>query len=148
MVVTGIFSVSLADGTEEPRTCTTESGITLTVPKGYQNILWPGIDENDPLLSHLGIDKSQAMDMYKLGGTEFQCSKRINDDVVIFAIIFEKNTPSDLNADFSEIVQTMIPGSFGTTEAFGYGMVKKPESHFTRSLFRLQESPEDPEIRS
>lgn len=141
MVVTGIFSVSLADGTEEPRTCTTESGITLTVPKGYQNILWPGIDENDPLLSHLGIDKSQVMDMYKQGGTEFQCSKRINDDVVIFAIIFEKNTPSDLNADFSEIIQQMIPGSFGTTEAFGYGMVKKAGIPFYKISFQTSGKP-------
>ena len=126
MVVTSVFSVSLADNTETDKTCTTESGITLTIPKEFGNVLWPGIDEDDPYLKEIGINKRQVLGMYNQGGVELQCSRDANDtDSVIFVIIFERNAPSNLNAEFTKDIQPMTPSSFGTTDAFGYGMVEK-----------------------
>ena len=136
LVVTSICSVSFADDTETNggKECTTPSGITLTVPNGFENILWPGIDENDPLLASYGLNKSNVRAMYEQGGIELQCNKGIdgvmgggNDnptaDKAIQVIIFEKNAPSDLNSTYAENIQPMSPASFGNTEAFGYGMI-------------------------
>ena len=125
-VVSSVFSVSLADNTETDKTCTTESGITLTIPKEFGNVLWPGIDEDDPFLKEIGMNKRQVLGMYNQGGTELQCSRLVEgSENFIFVIIFEKNTPSNLNANFAELIQPMTPNSFGTTDAFGYGMVEK-----------------------
>jgi peptidoglycan/LPS O-acetylase OafA/YrhL len=136
LVVTSICSVSFADNTETNggKECTTPSGITLTIPDGFENILWPGIDENDPLLASYGLNKSNVQAMYEQGGIELQCNKGIdgimgggNDnpttDKAIQVIIFEKNAPSDLNSTYAENIQPMSPASFGNTEAFGYGMI-------------------------
>ncbi|MBR1906183.1 MAG: acyltransferase [Clostridiales bacterium] len=134
LVVTSVFSVSWADTAEEGKVCTTPSGITLTIPNGFENILWPGIDENDPLLASYGLNKSNVQAMYEQGGIELQCNKGIdgimgggNDnpttDKAIQVIIFEKNAPSDLNSTYAENIQPMSPASFGNTEAFGYGMI-------------------------
>ena len=136
LVVTSVCSVSLADDTETNvgKECTTPSGITLTVPNGFENILWPGIDENDPLLASYGLNKSNLQAMYEQGGIELQCNKGIDGvmggagdnpttDKAIQVIIFEKNAPSDLNSAYAENIQPMSPASFGNTEAFGYGMI-------------------------
>ena len=136
LVVTSVCSVSYADDTETNggKECTTPSGITLTIPNGFENILWPGIDENDPLLASYGLNKSKVQAMYEQGGIELQCNKGIdgtmgggNDnpttDKAIQVIIFEKNAPSDLNSTYAENIQPMSPASFGNTEAFGYGMI-------------------------
>lgn len=133
LVVTSVCSVSFADTSEEGKVCTTPSGITLTIPNGFENILWPGIDENDPLLASYGMKKSNVQDMYEQGGIELQCNKGIDgvmgdgnqnptSDKAIQVIIFEKNAPSDLNSAYAENIQPMSPASFGNTEAFGYGM--------------------------
>lgn len=136
MVLASVFTVSLADDTETNggKECTTPSGITLTIPDGFENILWPGIDENDPLIASYGLNKSNVQAMYEQGGIELQCNKGIdgtmgggNDnptaDKAIQVIIFEKNAPSDLNSAYAENIQPMSPASFGNTEAFGYGMI-------------------------
>lgn len=134
LVVTSAFSVSYADTAEEGKVCTTPSGITLTIPNGFENILWPGIDENDPLLASYGLNKSNLQAMYEQGGIELQCNKGIDGvmggagdnpttDKAIQVIIFEKNAPSDLNSAYAENIQPMSPASFGNTEAFGYGMI-------------------------
>ncbi|MBE7069794.1 MAG: acyltransferase [Ruminococcaceae bacterium] len=136
MVLASVFTVSLADDTETNvgKECTTPSGITLTIPNGFENILWPGIDENDPLLASYGLKKSNVQDMYEQGGIELQCNKGIDgvmgdgnenptSDKAIQVVIFEKNTPSDLNSAYAENIQPMSPLSFGNTEAFGYGMI-------------------------
>ncbi|MDO4876504.1 MAG: acyltransferase [Oscillospiraceae bacterium] len=136
LVVTSICSVSLADDTETNggKECTTPSGITLTIPNGFENILWPGIAENDPLLASYGLNKSNVQAMYEQGGIELQCNKGIDgvmggagdnptSDKAIQVIIFEKNAPSDLNSAYAENIQPMSPASFGNTEAFGYGMI-------------------------
>ena len=134
LVVTSAFSVSYADTAEEGKVCTTPSGITLTIPNGFENILWPGIDENDPLLASYGLNKSNVQAMYEQGGIELQCNKGIDGvmggagdnpttDKAIQVIIFEKNAPSDLNSTYAENIQPMSPASFGNTEAFGYGMI-------------------------
>ena len=111
LVVTSVCSVSYADDTETNggKECTTPSGITLTIPNGFENILWPGIDENDPLLASYGLKKSNVQAMYEQGGIELQCNKGINGvmgggndnpttDKAIQVIIFEQNTPSNLNS--------------------------------------------------
>ena len=134
LVVTSAFSVSYADTAEEGKVCTTPSGITLTIPNGFENILWPGIDENDPFLASYGLNKSNVQAMYEQGGIELQCNKGIDGvmggagdnpttDKAIQVIIFEKNAPSDLNSTYAENIQPMSPASFGNTEAFGYGMI-------------------------
>ena len=136
LVVTSVCSVSYADDTETNggKECTTPSGITLTIPNGFENILWPGIDENDPLLASYGLKKSNVQAMYEQGGIELQCNKGIDGimggggdsptaDKAIQVIIFEKNAPSDLNSTYAENIQPMSPASFGNTEAFGYGMI-------------------------
>ncbi len=136
LVVTSVCSVSYADDTETNggKECTTPSGITLTIPNGFENILWPGIDENDPLLASYGLKKSNVQAMYEQGGIELQCNKGIDGvmggggdsptaDKAIQVIIFEKNAPSDLNSVYAENIQPMSPASFGNTEAFGYGMI-------------------------
>ncbi|MBR3465357.1 MAG: acyltransferase [Clostridiales bacterium] len=111
----------------EYRNITTTSGITLTVSSDFLYPLWPGIDENDPVLSWLSINKKQVEEMYKLGGVEFQCSKTLDhdDDKYIEVIIFERDTPSDLNQSFSKEIQPMSPNSFGSSDMFGYGLTEK-----------------------
>ena len=111
----------------EYRNITTTSGITLTVSSEFLYPLWPGIDENDPVLSRLSINKKQVEEMYKLGGVEFQCSKTLahDDDKYIEVIIFERDTPSDLNQSFSKEIQPMSPNSFGSSDMFGYGLTEK-----------------------
>ena len=137
LVVSSIFSVSLADNTETDKTCTTESGITLTIPKEFGNVLWPGIDEDDPFLKEIGMNKRQVLGMYNQGGTELQCSRIVDgSENFIFVIIFEKNTPSNLNANFAELIQPMTSNSFGSTEAFGYGMVEKAGIPFYKISFQ------------
>lgn len=134
LVVTSVYSVSFADTAEEGKVCTTPSGITLTIPNGFENILWPGIDEKDPLLASYGMKKSNVQDMYEQGGIELQCNKGIDGvmgdgnenptaDKAIQVIIFELNTPSNLNSNYAQGIQPMSPGSFGNTNAFGYGMI-------------------------
>ena len=136
MVLASVFTVSLADDTETNggKECTTPSGITLTIPDGFENILWPGIDEKDPLLASYRLNKSAVQAMYEQGGIELQCNKGIDGimggggdrptaDKAIQVIIFEKNAPSDLNSAYAENIQPMSPASFGNTEAFGYGMI-------------------------
>ena len=136
LVVTSVCSVSYADDTETNggKECTTPSGITLTIPNGFENILWPGINENDPLLASYGLKKSNVQAMYEQGGIELQCNKGINGvmggggdspttDKAIQVIIFEQNTPSNLNSGYAQGIQPMSPLSFGNTEAFGYGMI-------------------------
>ena len=134
LVVSTLFSVSFADETENGRTCTTPSGITLTIPNDFENLLWPGIDENDPLLASYGMKKSEVRTMYEQGGIELQCNKGIDGtmgdggtrttaDKAIEVIIFEMKTPQDLNSAFADNIQPMSPDSFGNTDAFGYGMI-------------------------
>lgn len=111
----------------EYRNITTTSGISLTVSTDFLNPLWPGIDENDPILSWISINKKQVEEMYKMGGVEFQCSKSLahDDDKFIEVIIFERDTPSDLNQSFSKEIQPMSPNSFGSSDMFGYGLTEK-----------------------
>lgn len=134
LVVSTLFSVSFADETENGRTCTTPSGITLTIPNDFENLLWPDIDENDPLLASYGMKKSEVRTMYEQGGIELQCNKGIDGtmgdggtrttaDKAIEVIIFEMKTPQDLNSAFADNIQPMSPDSFGNTDAFGYGMI-------------------------
>ena len=134
LVVSTLFSVSFADETENGRTCTTPSGITLTIPNDFENLLWPGIDENDPLLASYGMKKSEVRTMYEQGGIELQCNKGIDGtmgdgstrttaDKAIEVIIFEMKTPQDLNSAFADNIQPMSPDSFGNTDSFGYGMI-------------------------
>ena len=124
LVLSTFFTVSLADGTEDGKTCTTESGITMTLPAECSAILWPGIDEDDPWLAEIGLDKDAVVKMYEQGGTEIQCSRSIegNENAWIFFIVFERDTPSDLNGGFTDMIRAMSPDSFQNTEMFGYGM--------------------------
>jgi len=145
LVVSTLFSVSFADGTDSGRTCTTSTGITMTVPAGFTNVLWTGMDEGDPLLKDMGIDKEEIMKWYRLGGTEIQFSKYVEGSSSwFFVIMFEKKTPSNLNASFSENIQPMTPGSFGNTEAFGYGMVEKAGIPFYKISFQTSGTPGNP----
>ncbi|MBO4579089.1 MAG: acyltransferase [Clostridiales bacterium] len=124
LVLSTFFTVSLADGTEDGKTCTTESGITMTLPAECSAILWPGIDDDDPFLAETGLDKDKIVQMYEQGGTEIQCSRSIegNENSWIFFIVFEIDTPSDLNGGFADMIRAMSPDSFQNTEMFGYGM--------------------------
>ena len=124
MVVSFVSTSVFADDAGEAKSYTTESGITLNIPSSFTNVLWPGIDENDPLLAELGINKRQVLGMYNQGGTEIQASRSIenDDDCFIMFIMFEMNTPSNLNKGYADWIRAMTPDSFGNTEMFGYGM--------------------------
>ncbi len=127
MVVSFVSASVFADDAGEAKSYTTESGITLNIPSSFTNVLWPGIDENDPLLAELGINKRQVLGMYNQGGTEIQASRSIenDDDCFIMFIMFEMNTPSNLNKGYADWIRAMTPDSFGNTEMFGYGMTEK-----------------------
>ena len=126
LVVSTFFSVSMADEEEEERRCTTPSGITLTISSEYTNVIWPGMDEDDPLLELYGIEKDTVVQMYEKGGTEFQCGKLIGDNGAwLFIIIFEMDIPYDLNKNFDVGIRPMYGECFGTTDMFEYGMVER-----------------------
>ena len=142
LVVSALFTVSFADEKDAGKNCTTSTGITMTVPAGFSNVLWTGMDEGDPLLKDMEIDKEEIMKWYRLGGTEIQFSKVVEGSGSwIFVIMFEKKTPSNLNASFTENIQPMTPGSFGNTEAFGYGMVEKAGIPFYKISFQTSGTP-------
>lgn len=121
------FKMSVGEEPVSGRSCTTVSGITLTFPSEFDHVLWPGIDENDPYLAEIGVNKRQVLGMYNQGGTEIQASRNIenHDDCFIMFIMFERNTPSNLNKSYADDIRAMTPDSFGNTEIFGSGMIEK-----------------------
>jgi len=139
LVLSTLFTVSLADGTEDGKVITTESGISMTLTPECSGILWPGIAEDDPFLAEIGQDKDLAIKMYEQGGTELQCSRSIegNENAWIFIIVFERDTPSDLNGSFADLIRAMSPDSFQKTDLFGYGMEEKAGIPFYKIKYQV-----------
>lgn len=133
LVLSTFFTVSLADGTEDGQICTTESGITLTVPPECVNVIWNGMDEDDPFLKELGVDKETITQ----GGMELQTSKYDGGDSWIFVIVYETKVASDLNSGFADKIRGMSPDSFQRTEMFGYGMEEKSGFPFYKIVYQV-----------
>ena len=107
------------DAQDNANTFTTVSGITLTLPPEYEQVIWPGIAEDDPNLAEIGIDKDTVTEMYTKGGVEIQSG---NSKYPIFFIVFENDVPNDINREYLDNVFPMFPDAYGTTEIFGYGV--------------------------
>ena len=126
LVVVSFCSMSFADSSDAGRTYTTPSGITLILPPEYEQVLWPGIDEDDPFLAETELDKETVTSWYERGGIELQSVTALSDNgPYLRIIIFELNTPSDLDERFADTIRPMAPECFITTDMFGYGMVEK-----------------------
>ena len=67
MFVTSCFSAVMADTAEEGLTCTTESGISIKVPSGFEG-WWNGMADDDPGLKKHGIDRNAINYTYKETG--------------------------------------------------------------------------------
>jgi len=126
LILPTFFSVSLADTTDGSKSYTTESGITLSLPSDHHQVLWTGMDENDPVLAEMGWTKKQFMNMYSSTGRELQSVVPLSNSAhYLCVLLFETDTPSDLNGKFADNFQMMSPDSYETTEMFGYGTAEK-----------------------
>ena len=126
LVIASFFSVSFADTKEGSKSYTTESGITLTLPSDHRQVLWTGIDEDDPVLKEMNFTKREYMNLYNRSGRELQSVVPLSNSAhYLCVLMFESDIPSDLNGSFSDNIQMMSPDSYETTEMFGYGMVEK-----------------------
>ena len=137
LVVVSFCSMSFADSSDAGRTYTTPSGITLILPPEYEQVLWPGIDEDDPFLAETELDKETVTSWYERGGIELQSVTALSDNgPYLRIIIFELNTPSDLDERFADTIRPMAPECFITTDMFGYGMVEKAGIPFYKVAFQ------------
>ena len=137
LVVVSFCSMSWADSSDAGRTYTTPSGITLSLPTEFEQVLWPGIDEDDPFLAETELDKETVASWYERGGLELQSVTALSDNgPYLRIIIFELKTPSDLHDSFADNIRPMAPECFGTTDMFGYGMVEKAGIPFYKVAFQ------------
>lgn len=127
MVVAATSSVVLAD-TEEGNTFSTVSGLSFGLPNEFDLVLSTGMSEDDPIFREsdpdMQITYDDVMEMYEGTGIELQGSTLPvgkDDGQFFYVVVFECDTPEDLNASFAENIQPMVGDSFGTTDLFGYG---------------------------
>ena len=127
MVVAATSSVVLAD-TEEGKTFSTVSGLSFDLPNEFDLVLSTGMSEDDPIFQEsdpdMQITYDDVMEMYEGTGIELQGSTLPvgkDDGQFFYVVVFECDTPEDLNASFAENIQPMVGDSFGTTDLFGYG---------------------------
>ena len=136
VVATGGAAV-MADSEDEGKTCTTDSGITVTLPSEF-NPLWTGMPEDDPYLQELqeyGFEMSYVYDNYKnigmslQGGDGNEKPDYAEEGEWFYVTIFETDAPtdpaaSDINGSFTDNIKQMYIDCFGTTEQFGSGMTE------------------------
>ena len=137
MVVGTCSTAVMADSEDEGKTCTTESGITVTLPSEF-NPLWTGMPEDDPYLQELqeyGFEMSYVYDNYKYigmslqGGDGNEKPDYAEEGEWFYVTIFETDAPtdpaaSDINGSFTDNIKQMYIDCFGTTEQFGSGMTE------------------------
>ena len=136
VVATGGAAV-MADSEDEGKTCTTDSGITVTLPSEF-NPLWTGMPEDDPYFQELqeyGFEMSYVYDNYKYIGMSLQAGDGTEEPDYcekgewFYVTIFETDAPtdpagSDINGSFTDNIKQMYIDCFGTTEQFGSGMTE------------------------
>ena len=136
VVATGGAAV-MADSEDEGKTCTTDSGITVTLPSEFLP-LWTGMPEDDPYLQELqeyGFEMSYVYDNYKnigmslQGGDGNEKPDYAEEGEWFYVTIFETDassdpTASDINGSFTDNIKQMYIDCFGTTEQFGSGMTE------------------------
>ena len=137
MVVATCSTAILADYEDEGKTCTTDSGITVTLPSEF-NPLWTGMPEDDPYLQELmeyGFEMSYVYDNYKYigmslqGGDGNEKPDYAEEGEWFYVTIFETDAPSDptasdINGSFTDNIKQMYIDCIGTTEQFGSGMTE------------------------
>ena len=127
MAVAVTSSVCLAD-TQNGHTFSTVSGLSIDLPNELKMVLYAGMSEDNPIFQEsdpeMGITYDGVMEMYEEGGIELQSSALPvgkDDGQFFYVIVFECDTPEDLNASFAENIQQLVADSFGSTDMFGYG---------------------------
>ena len=137
MVVGTCSTAVMADSEDEGKTCTTDSGITVTLPSEF-NPLWTGMPEDDPYLQELmeyGFEMSYIYDNYNSigmslqGGDGNEKPDYAEEGEWFYVTIFETDAPtdpaaSDINGSFTDNIKQMYIDCFGTTEQFGSGMTE------------------------
>ena len=133
MIVTASFSAVMADKTEEGKSCTTSSGITITLPSGFEG-WWTGMDDNDPDLEKHGLKKSDIDFTYKEVGMSLSAADGDEDASYretyewFYVAVFETGAPSatssGINAVFADNIQASFSECFETTDQFGYGLTE------------------------
>ena len=127
MVVAVTSSVCLGD-TQDGHTFSTVSGLSLDLPNEFKMVLSTGMSEDNPIFQEsdpeMGITYDGVMELYEEGGIELQSSALPvgkDDGQFFYVIVFECDTPEDLNTSFAENIQPLVGDSFGSTDMFGYG---------------------------
>ncbi|MCR5805168.1 MAG: acyltransferase [Clostridia bacterium] len=102
-VVLIVASLSFAvSADEEGQTYTMPDGFTFTLPPEYENAIWIGMSEDDPILAEHEMPYSAITDTYEHFGIEFQAPhESLNQEEYQFFIIMEIEgaAPSDTSAD-------------------------------------------------
>ncbi len=125
MVASFSFAVS-AD--EEGKTYTMPDGLTFTLPPEYEEALWIGMDEDDPLLDQEGMTISDVQKTYDYWGIEFQAphSSLTGMDNPFFIVMeLEAEAPSDTSAKsfIEEPWRTFDPmDNIDSSEIYGSGL--------------------------
>ncbi|MCR5617485.1 MAG: acyltransferase [Clostridiales bacterium] len=125
MVASFSFAVS-AD--EEGKTYTMPDGLTFTLPPEYEEALWIGMDDDDPLLNQEGMTISDVQKTYDYWGIEFQAphSSLTGMDNPFFIIMeLEAEAPSDTSAKsfIEEPWRTFDPmDNIDSNEIYGSGL--------------------------
>lgn len=134
MVVGTCSTAVMADSEDEGKTCTTDSGITVTLPSEFHP-LWTGMPEDDPYLQELqeyGYEISYIYDNYNNIGMSLQAGDGneepdyCEENEWFYVTVFETDAPadpasSDINGSFTDNIKQMYSECFGTTEMYGYG---------------------------
>lgn len=131
MIVTSCYSAVMADTAEEGQTCTTESGISIKVPSGFEG-WWNGMADDDPSLKKHGIDRNAINYTYKETGMSLsvadgEADASYRESYEWFHVaVYEteapsENTSSAINAMFANNIRQSYPECFETTDQFGYG---------------------------
>ena len=125
MVASFSFAVS-AD--EEGKTYTMPDGLTFTLPPEYEEALWIGMDEDDPLLDQEEMTISDVQKTYDYWGIEFQAphSSLTGMDNPFFIVMeLEAEAPSDTSAKsfIEEPWRTFDPmDNIDSSEIYGSGL--------------------------
>jgi hypothetical protein len=111
MIVTANCSAVMADDAEEGKSCSTSSGITITLPSGFEG-WWTGMDDNDPGLRKHGLKKSDIDFTYKAVGMSLSAADGDADASYretyewFYVAVFETGAPSatssGINAVFAD----------------------------------------------
>lgn len=134
MVISSIPFLTFADEQEVWNTYTTESGLSISLPKTFDQVMWDAMPEDSPVLKKNGFTKDVVIQNYKYYGMVFQGSTaKVYEEsslhgLIAVVMVFEKDAPAtpdeaSLRAGCKEKMEKVTQASFNDPKYFGSGVV-------------------------